>query len=128
MQPNIDPTDTQDTLDTQHHNHIDSQRAIARAASITAIGNISSRIVGLIAVTVRTYYFGNSQAASAFELASNIPTIFNDLLAGGMLSSALVPTFSGYAADENTAAKRQQFGALLGAGRISIGGKYGRWN
>ncbi len=115
VQPNIDPTDTQDTPDTQHHNHIDSQRAIARAASITAIGNISSRIVGLIAVTVRTYYFGNSQAASAFELASNIPTIFNDLLAGGMLSSALVPTFSGYAADENTAAKRQQFGALLGA-------------
>ena len=110
-----DPADTNKTPDTQNTNPIHSQRTIARAASITAIGNISSRIVGLIAVTVRTYYFGNSQAASAFELASNIPTIFNDLLAGGMLSSALVPTFSGYAADEHNVEKRAHFGALLGA-------------
>ena len=72
------------------------QRRIARAATVTAIGNISSRIVGLFAVAVRTFFFGNSPAASAFELAANIPTIFNDLLAGGMLSSALVPTFSSY--------------------------------
>ena len=116
-----DPSDTHDAADTSDTSPRSdtsaskSAHAIARAASITAIGNISSRIVGLIAVTVRTYYFGNSQSASAFELASNIPTIFNDLLAGGMLSSALVPTFSGYAAAENDAQKRAHFGELLGA-------------
>ncbi len=108
-----DPNPNPHTSDPTDPN--DSQRAIARAASITAIGSISSRIFGLVAVTVRTYFFGNSQAASAFELASNIPTLFNDLLAGGMLSSALVPTFSGYAAKEDTPAGRAQFGQLLGA-------------
>jgi putative peptidoglycan lipid II flippase len=61
-------------------------------------------------VAVRTFFFGNSQAASAFELASNIPTIFNDLLAGGMLSSALVPTFSRYTDD-----KLRELGRLIGA-------------
>ena len=94
------------------------QRRIARAATVTAIGNISSRIVGLVAVAVRTYFFGNSPAASAFELAANIPTIFNDLLAGGMLSSALVPTFSSYTTspgDKNGPHKLAEFGQLLGA-------------
>ncbi len=86
------------------------QRRIAKAATLTAVGNISSRIVGLVAVAVRTYFFGNSQAASAFELASNIPTIFNDLLTGGMLSSALVPTFSRYTDD-----KLHELGKLIGA-------------
>ena len=70
-------------------------RNVARAATLTSAGNLSSRIVGFIAVAVRAFFFGNSQAASAFELAANIPTIFNDLLAGRMLSSALVPTFAG---------------------------------
>jgi putative peptidoglycan lipid II flippase len=89
------------------------QRRIAKAATLTAIGNISSRVVGLVAVAVRTYFFGNSQAASAFELASNIPTIFNDLLAGGMLSSALVPTFSRYTDEKSE--KLHELGRLIGA-------------
>jgi putative peptidoglycan lipid II flippase len=88
------------------------QTRIARAATLTAIGNISSRVVGLFAVAVRTYFFGNSQAASAFELASNIPTIFNDLLAGSMVSSAMVPTFSTYTHAEN---KNRDLGTLIGA-------------
>ncbi len=107
--------DTSDTSDTSKAAAHAAARTVARAAGITAIGNISSRIVGLIAVTVRTYFFGNSQAASAFELASNIPTIFNDLLAGGMLSSAMVPTLSGYAAEEKSAQGRVALGELLGA-------------
>lgn len=88
--------------------------SFARAATLTSIGNFSSRIVGLIFVTVKSFYFGNGQAASAFELAANIPTQFYDLLIGGMLSSALVPTFSGL----NEKGKQDglhEFGQLLGA-------------
>ncbi|MBK8835741.1 MAG: hypothetical protein IPO29_13115 [Anaerolineae bacterium] len=93
-------------------------RNVARAATLTSAGNLSSRIVGFIAVAVRAFFFGNSQAASAFELAANIPTIFNDLLAGRMLSSALVPTFTGLAVDaERHEAKPDlsEYGRLLGA-------------
>lgn len=96
-------------------------RAIARAATLTSFGNLSSRVVGLARETVKSFYFGNGQAASAFELAANVPTQFYDLLIGGMLSSALVPTFSALAAHEldrdaaTREAKSREFGALLGA-------------
>lgn len=93
----------------------DAQRGIARAATITSIGNLSSRIFGLILVTVKSFYFGNGQAASAFELAATVPTQFYDLLVGGMLSSALVPTFSALADGENKRADLHAFGQLLGA-------------
>jgi putative peptidoglycan lipid II flippase len=93
----------------------DSQRGIARAATITSIGNLSSRIFGLILVTVKSFYFGNGQAASAFELAATVPTQFYDLLIGGMLSSALVPTFSGLADGDDRSKDLRAFGQLLGA-------------
>lgn len=92
----------------------DAPRAIARAATLTSFGNLSSRVIGLVREMVKSFYFGNGQAASAFELAANIPTQFYDLLIGGMLSSALVPTFSELA-DEDDPARRRAFGELLGA-------------
>jgi len=97
---------------------------IARAAALTSLGNLSSRVVGLFREMVKSFYFGNGQAASAFELAANVPTQFYDLLAGGMLSSALVPTLSALAAHEaDDEASRRQFGELLGAliGLFSMG-------
>jgi putative peptidoglycan lipid II flippase len=88
--------------------------SFARAATLTSIGNFTSRIVGLIFVTVKSFFFGNGQAASAFELAANIPTQFYDLLIGGMLSSALVPTFSALN-DKGREDNLREFGQLLGA-------------
>ncbi len=94
---------------------VDTPRSIARAATITSIGSLSSRIVGLAREIVKSYFFGNGPAASAFELASNLPSQFYDLLAGGMMSSALVPTFSGLIENERDPAKVAEFGRLLGA-------------
>jgi putative peptidoglycan lipid II flippase len=103
-----------------------SRGAIARAATLTSIGNLSSRLIGLVREMVKAAFFGNSGAASAYELASNLPTSVYDQLVGGMLSSALVPTFSGIAAEDGDAAARadrdRRFGELLGAliGLISL--------
>lgn len=88
--------------------------SIARAATITSIGNLSSRVVGLAREGVKSFYFGNGQAASAYELASNLPTQFYDLLIGGMLSSSLVPTFSAVTREDDERSRRA-FGELLGA-------------
>ncbi|MCS6774123.1 MAG: murein biosynthesis integral membrane protein MurJ [Thermoflexales bacterium] len=92
---------------------IQPRLSIARAATLTSFGNLSSRIVGLGREMVKSFYFGNGQAASAFELAANIPTQFYDLLVGGMLSSALVPTFSAMADPRRDGLRA--FGELLGA-------------
>ncbi|MCW1969692.1 MAG: murein biosynthesis integral membrane protein MurJ [Anaerolineae bacterium] len=94
---------------------MDTPRSIARAATITSFGNLSSRVIGLGRDIVKSYFFGNGQAASAFELASNVPTQFNDLLAGGMLSSALVPTFSATLIDDSNQQQRESLGRLLGS-------------
>ncbi len=72
--------------------------AIARSASIIALGNIASRVLGLVRDTVKSHYFGATGAVSAYELAVIVPVTVYDLLVGGMVSSALVPVFSDYLA------------------------------
>jgi putative peptidoglycan lipid II flippase len=75
-------------------------RQVTRAAALISAGNVASRVLGLVREMVKSYYFGAGGAVSAFDVASQVPTMLYDLLAGGMLSSALVPVFSDYARPE----------------------------
>lgn len=68
--------------------------SIARAAGIIALGNIASRILGLVRVQIIAYLFGASGLVSVFYVASAVPNMVYDLLIGGTLSAALVPVFS----------------------------------
>jgi len=70
---------------------------IARVASIIALGNVASRVLGLARDTVKANLFGATGLVSAYEAAAVVPTLLYDLLIGGMVSSALVPVFSEYA-------------------------------
>jgi putative peptidoglycan lipid II flippase len=70
---------------------------IARAASIIALGNVASRVLGLARDTVKANLFGATGLVSAYEAAAIVPTLLYDFLIGGMVSSALVPVFSEYA-------------------------------
>ncbi|HEY3342987.1 MAG TPA: murein biosynthesis integral membrane protein MurJ [Anaerolineae bacterium] len=93
----------------------DSPASIASAATIMSAGNLSSRIVGLFREIAKSYFFGNGRMASAFQLASSPPSQFYDLLIGGMLSSALVPTFSNLVGEKVDDERLVEFGKLLGA-------------
>jgi putative peptidoglycan lipid II flippase len=84
---------------------------IARAAVILAVGNISSRCLGLLRETVISHLFGATGMVSAFRVASIVPTMIYDLLVGGMISAALVPVFSDYA----TPLRRDELGRLASA-------------
>ncbi|MDH4207804.1 MAG: murein biosynthesis integral membrane protein MurJ [Anaerolineae bacterium] len=75
-------------------------QGIAQAAVIVALGNVSSRILGLVRETVISHLFGATGLVSAFRVASIVPTMVYDLLIGGMISAALVPVFSDYMAPE----------------------------
>jgi putative peptidoglycan lipid II flippase len=79
------------------------RRTIVRAAGALGLGNIASRVLGLVRETVIFSQFGAGPLTSAFIVASQVPTTIYDLLIGGLLSSALVPVFSEYATrdDEN---------------------------
>lgn len=76
----------------------DETRGLARSASIIALGNIASRLLGLVRDRVKGHYFGSTGAVSAYESAVIIPVTIYDLLIGGLVSSALVPVFSDYLA------------------------------
>jgi putative peptidoglycan lipid II flippase len=67
---------------------------IASAATVIALGNVSSRVLGLVREMVIAYLFGATGLVSAFDVAARVPRMLFDLLIDGMVSSALVPVFS----------------------------------
>lgn len=73
---------------------------IVRAAAILAIGNITSRALGLAREMVKANLFGASPLLAAFQAAAYVPISLYDLIVGGMVNSSLVPVFSDYASEE----------------------------
>ena len=67
---------------------------VAGASGILALGNIFSRILGLMRETVLTFLFGASGAVDAFQVAIIVPRAIYDLLIGGHINGAIVPVLS----------------------------------
>ena len=82
---------------------------IARAAGINSLGNVASRVLGLVREAVIAGTFGASGRTSAFDAVSGVPKMVYELLIGGMLSAALVPVLSEYATED----KRQELNEIL---------------
>lgn len=83
---------------------LSQNRGVMRAAGIIAIGNIVSRVVGMVREIVLADLFGASGLLSAFKLASLVPqTLYNLIVGGEMVTSSLVPVFSDYASQERRA-------------------------
>lgn len=85
-------------------------RGLARSASVLAVGNLASRVLGLLREIVIAALFGATGQVSAFRVAAQVPTLLYDFLVGGMLSAALVPVLSDYAQRS-----RQAFAQVVGA-------------
>ena len=73
-------------------------RTIAMAAVLIAVGNITSRLIGVIREAVFAATYGRGEELAAFTAAATIPTLVYDLLLSGAISAALVPVFSRVAA------------------------------
>ncbi len=73
---------------------------VAQAAGIIAIGNVLSRVMGLIREIVKADLFGAGGHVSALDTAMALPKIIYALVIGGMINSALIPVFSDYTAPE----------------------------
>ncbi|HUS16950.1 MAG TPA: murein biosynthesis integral membrane protein MurJ [Chloroflexia bacterium] len=83
---------------------------IAKAAFIIMVGSVLSRVLGLGREVVISYQFGAGAKVDAFTAAAHISTIIYDLLISGMVSAALVPVLSEYAAPE----RRAELGRIVG--------------
>ncbi len=71
-----------------------ASRQIARASGVVMVGFILSSLLGLISQVLITRAFGTSAEIDAFTAGNRITEIIFNLMAGGALASAFVPTFT----------------------------------
>lgn len=72
-----------------------ANRQIARAAGTVMGAMVVSQVVGLLAKTLTARAFGTGLESDAFFAANRFSEIIFNLVAGGALGSAFIPTFTG---------------------------------
>jgi len=87
--------------------HSTAVRGIAKSAMIAMIGLVLSSVVGLLRSVLVTRAFGTSAVFDAFSTANRVPDVLFNLMAGGALASAFIPTYTGFlVAEKRKAADR----------------------
>ena len=90
-----------------------ANQQIARAAGTVMAAFIVSNLVGLIRGIVITDAFGTSAELDSFNAANRIVELLFNLVAGGALGSAFIPTFTGFLTkDDRTGAWRLASGVV----------------
>lgn len=97
---------------------------IAAAAILIMIGNLASRLLGLVREQLASGLFGTGDRIAAFQIADNVHTLLFDLIISGMLQAALVPVLIAWAAPDavSRAELRRVSGALLVLVLAVVGG------
>ncbi len=80
-----------------------ANRQIARAAGTVMLAFVLSNVVGLVRQILISRAFGTGAAIDAFNAASTYPDLIFNLVAGGALASAFIPTFTALLAQEKRA-------------------------
>jgi putative peptidoglycan lipid II flippase len=89
---------------------------VALAALLIMIGNVISRLLGLLRELVMAWLFGATGATDAFVAASAVPMIVYDLLIGGSISASLVPVLVDQKRDQ------RRFGEVVSSLLLLAGG------
>jgi putative peptidoglycan lipid II flippase len=84
-----------------------------RAASIVMLFFVASRILGLVRDIVISHQFGTSRELDAYFAAFNIPDFIFNVVAGGALGSAFIPTFSAALAQNDLPRAWRLAGAII---------------
>lgn len=79
---------------------LSANRQIARAASLVTTALVLSNLTGLIRSILAAQAFGTTDAMDAFTAANRISETLFNLVAGGALGSAFIPTFTSLLAKE----------------------------
>lgn len=87
---------------------------VAQAAGLIALGNIASRVLGMVREIVKAHLFGAGGDVSALDAAIAVPNIVYALMVGGMVHAVLVPVLSEYAASRHRAELWRSLSVLLG--------------
>ncbi len=97
-----------------------ANRQIARAAGTVMFAFVLSNLAGLLRQVLVSRTFGTSQPLDAFYAAATFPDLLFSLLAGGALSSAFIPTFTGYLAREERASAWKLASAVTNLAALAL--------
>jgi putative peptidoglycan lipid II flippase len=75
---------------------LSADRQIARAAVVVMAAFAVAKLAGVAQQILVTRIFDTSSTLDAFYAANRLPEILFNLMAGGALASAFVPTFVGF--------------------------------
>lgn len=89
------------------------ERQIARAASIVMVAFALSRLLGLARDIVIAGEFGTGMEMDAYRVAFRVPDLLFQLMAGGALASAFIPTFTGYLAHDDRPGAWRLFSTII---------------
>lgn len=109
MSSNSAPVDSVSAVETQ----IETNAGVARATGVLALGNVASRLFGLLREVTLTNLFGASAAVDAFNVAVIVPKALYDLLIAGHVNSAIIPVLSEVAARDGKPALWRLVSVLL---------------
>jgi putative peptidoglycan lipid II flippase len=106
----MDISDNQQITNTR-----DSKKVIASATVMITVIALVSKVFGFIGSFILAAKFGATYKTDAYFVASNIPELLRDVLAGGALTSAFIPVYTTYLA------KKQEYEAQkLASGIFNI--------
>lgn len=95
---------------------------VAQAATIIAVGNVVSRVLGLVREIVKADLFGAGGNVSALDTAMALPKIIYALVVGGMINSALIPVLSDYTAPERRTELWHLLSLLVSVATVALSG------
>ncbi len=99
---------------SQNENTIhQANRQIARAAGTVMIAYILSNLAGLLAKSLTAKAFGTGADSEAFYAANRFSEILFNLVAGGALGSAFIPTFTGFLVKDDRAGAWKLASAII---------------
>lgn len=81
-------------MDAVPETHTSDNHQIARAASTVMIAILLGQVFSLLSSILITKAFGTGISNEAFNAANRLPDILYNLIAGGALASAFIPTFT----------------------------------
>lgn len=90
-------------------------RRVLASAAIIAVGTLLGSILGFVRITVLNvlFYGARGVASGAFVIALRPIQQINDLLVGGSVSGALIPTFVDYSAPEQREELRRVYSTVV---------------
>lgn len=96
-------------------------------AFFVGLGIFLSRIAGLVRVRVFAHFFGNSDAADAFNAALKIPNFLQNLFGEGVLSASFIPVYANLittthneAQDQNNQIEASKVASIIGSLLFSL--------